>query len=246
MNVFIYGGCISRDMFEFDYDKQHNVVKYYARSLISSAFNKIKVDDIWSHNILSNFQRKMVEGDLKKTLSNEIINSEFDVLIIDFVSEQYPLFIFNDGSRCTLSSELLHAGFPQNDTSIGKKISPFSDEAFSLWEDGWQSFINLMTTLQKKHSVIINEIYWANIIDDGCEFEQKKYISMANSYFRRVYLRVLEDIPKEQFLSIPEKYVISSANHRWGKSPLHFINSYYQYKLNVVNSMKTVEGLTDC
>ncbi|MGU5579556.1 DUF6270 domain-containing protein [Aeromonas hydrophila] len=245
MKIFIYGGCVSRDIFNFDNSKEHVIDKYFARSVISSAFESVEVEDHWSEKIVSNFQKRIVSSDLKKTLSKEIENSHFDIFLIDFMSERHPLFIFKNGARCTLSTEIMSAGFPHNDTTIGRKVLPFSDEMFLLWESGWQKFINLMAALDKKHLILVNEIYWCNKVDDNSSFNDKfseEFILEANSYLSRIYNRVLEDIPKVQFLSIDEKYSIAASNHRWGKSPFHFIDAYYKIKLDKISSYSTAKN----
>lgn len=230
MKVFIYGECVSRDIFNFDAVNMHKVDRYFARSAISSAFDSLEVNDEWSDKIASNFQKRMVSCDLKKSLAKEIKEADFDIFLIDFTSERHSLFIFNNGSSCTLSTEIISAGFPQNDTKIGRKILPFSEERFLLWEVGWHKFVQLMKEHNFKDKVVINAVTWAKRTSDHSAFDgvhTEQYLEHVNNYFNRIYERVAIDIPKGQFITAPEEFHIASVEHRWGKSPLHYIDDYY-------------------
>ena len=56
--VFIYGSCASRDAFELDIDGQFEVIDYYARSSIASAFSDKPGQDFYSDKLKSRFQQR--------------------------------------------------------------------------------------------------------------------------------------------------------------------------------------------
>lgn len=240
MKVFIYGDCVSRDIFNFDNEKKYNVVKYYSGSIISSSFGSATVDDVWSEHASSTFQKRVISNDLNKSLMSEIKKSNFDIFLMDFTSERYSLFIFNNGARCTLSAEILGREFPHNDISVGRKITPFSNEMFLLWEVAWQRFINVMAALNKKDLIVINEVYFADQVEDGSSFNGQfndSTIMEANNYLAKIYSRVLEDIPKSRFISTPSQGNFAAANHPWGRRPFYFIDEHYQFKLKSIFSI---------
>ncbi|MGF1721658.1 DUF6270 domain-containing protein [Vibrio kyushuensis] len=275
MKVFIYGGCVSRDIFNYMDESKYEISGYYARSSYASSFCTEKVIDKWSENISSNFQRRMVESDLGKLLEFNIVNSEFDIILLDFNMERHPLFMFDDGSRCTLSTELRSGGFNHKDNN-GRIIQPFTDEMYELWEEGWVKFIDLVDSIGVRNKIVVNKLQWTYEIDDnlsnlndlshdetksakgfisevcssvsgfissksnekvtnfdalgGREFSDKftfEYIRETNLYLNKIYKRISYDLKEEQFLSVSDNNNIASRLHRWGLSPFHYVDRYY-------------------
>ncbi|EQB2602511.1 DUF6270 domain-containing protein [Aeromonas salmonicida] len=231
MNIFIYGGCVSRDTFNYLEANEYRIVHYYARSHLQSALHELSVIDNWSQNLASNFQKRMVAADLSKSITNDLSNSNYDLIFLDFNTERHSMFIFEDGSRCTMSSELSSAGFKAREEK-GRIIKPFSDEMFSLWELAWKKLISLMEKINAKDKIIINAVSWTKRTSDNLSFDgiyTETYLDSANRYLQKIYKRIAIDIPGEQFVTVPGELNIASAEHRWGKSPFHYIDDYYIY-----------------
>ncbi|MFQ2059618.1 DUF6270 domain-containing protein [Aeromonas veronii] len=250
MKVFIYGGCVSRDTFNYLEKHEYEIAHYYARSHLQSAFHEISAVDNWSQNISSNFQKRMVAADFSKCITYDLINSDYDLILLDFNTERHSMFIFDNDSRCTISSELSAAGFKASEEK-GRIIKPFSDEMFSLWEQAWCKFISLMESLNAKDKIIINAVIWTKKTSDDLFFDgiyTEKYLDNANDYLQRIYQRIAIDIPNEQFITAPEELNIASVEHRWGKSPFHYIDGYYinlAYQIKKRFSFLRIKGLVD-
>ncbi|BAJ00593.1 DUF6270 domain-containing protein [Shewanella violacea] len=229
MKIFIYGECVSRDIFDFIDAENYDLVGYYARSSYASSFSQTPVKDIWSDNIKSNFQRRMVRTDLDKCLIDFIDAEEFDILLLDFYMERHSLFIFDDGSRCTISSELISSGFDTRKLS-GRVIKPFSDEMYDLWEAGWEKFLKVVDSLDVRNKVVINKLFWAHVIENGNDFGDlfhSNSIDIVNKYLQRIYNRVSVDFKAKQFIGFDESLNIASSSHKWGLSPMHYIDEAY-------------------
>ena len=229
MDIFVYGGCVSRDTLNY-LDKSDYVLNaYYARSSYASAFSNIKVEDHWSGNLNSNFQKRMVRADLEKELSDSLKLAKFDILLLDFNSERMPLFAFDNGAFCTYSSEIASAQFNPSKLS-GRLIQPFTKEMFDLWEKGWNKFIELIDVFHGREKIVVNKSLWSHYVDDGSSFNKfftEDYINDANDYFIRIYDRVSMDLELNQFISVSDHNLVSSNNHQWGKSPFHYIDDAY-------------------
>ncbi|MFM5208327.1 DUF6270 domain-containing protein [Aeromonas hydrophila] len=250
MNIFIYGGCVSRDTFNYLEANEYSIVHYYARSHLQSALHELSAIDNWSQNLASNFQKRMVAADFSKSIIHDLANSNYDLILLDFNTERHSMFIFEDGSRCTISSELSSAGFKAREEK-GRIIKPFSDEMYSLWELAWKKFISLMEKLNAKDKVIINAVTWTKITSDNLFFDgiyTEAYLDSANRYLQKIYQRISIDIPSEQFIAVPEELNIASVDHRWGKSPFHYIDDYYIHLASEIKkrfSLLKIKGLID-
>lgn len=229
--IFIFGSCVSRDIFNLPAAHSCQVIQYLARSSIASAFQLQPIDDKYSRNLASPFQRKLVGYDLEKSATSMLNANEFDVLLIDFIDERFDLFSFANGSLCTLSSELLNSGF-QPPTEEGRIIKSGSDEFYELWEAGWRSFVEAIKRKNLMQRIRLNKVFWGKKIEDGSSFPNCAAIDAANAFLARLYKRAEMDLHPEQVMQFRDELMVGAKNHRWGISPFHYVDAYYQEALN--------------
>lgn len=236
VKVLILGSCVSRDVFRLMESDKCKLESYYGRSSFASAFCSEKVKDIWSRNISSSFQARMVSADLNKKWPDVLRNTEFDVLLVDFIDERFHLGFFSNGAVCTLSNELRGSGFDRK-VARARGIQTGSDEHYELWEKGWTSFIELISSLGKKQRVLLNVVKWAEAASDGnvpaWGFTSEQIFS-ANLYLEKLYSRAAADLEPSQVMRVDSQYFVSSLDHKWGAAPFHYIDAYY---LNALDSI---------
>lgn len=249
-NILIYGSCVTRDIFRFlEADAAINIVAYFARSSLGSfSENPCPHHDVFSKNLKSPFQRRLIEADFTKKLALELSTNqiEFDELIVDFIDERFSIFEFPDSSICTVSVELLEAGFSPNGTD-GKIIPSRSEEFYERWERGWSYLVEVLKQHGQLSKLRINKAYWACCAEDGSDFLPYYPFSMikeANAFLDRLYMRAKEDLTEEQFYSSDEENFIGNPHHLWGKSPFHYIDQYYTDMLNQILPSKRTAELT--
>src|SRR5262245_36139340 len=132
--ILIYGSCVSRDILNYQRDKKQLVlVDYYARSSIASLGAQPIEMPSAVQKITSNFQRRMVERDIRKDFLNNLADLRFDLLLIDLIDERFNLYVKQQGRVCTLSNELLSSGFPV-DSDGGYRCYFGSEEFWHLWK----------------------------------------------------------------------------------------------------------------
>ena len=229
MKVLVFGSCVSRDIFEAP-NCCFLVGQYLARSSFASAFSGKKALDNFSINLESGFQRRMVSCDFSKSAWFFLEGDSFDGVLVDFIDERFDLFQFDDGAICTLSSELLGSGFEPAKLK-GRIIKSGSDEFLSLWNKGWDRFVDLMSRVGLLDRVYINRVFWAGVTEDGEDFSDTytdARIQQSNIFLSKLYSRVSQDIPLRNFLVFPQELLIGGKQHRWGKSPFHYIDKYYE------------------
>lgn len=238
VRILICGSCVSRDILNGEVNGVE-LSKYFARSSFASAFSKLPCQDSYSSNLESDFQRRTVAADFSKELPRYLKDGYFDLILVDFIDERFDLFIYNDGGICTVSNELISAGFNPKSEG-GQVIKSGSDEFFHLWEYGWKRFINIADDLRFRHKIRINKVFWASMTTTGKGFKtySNEYIQASNDNLSRLYNRVANDIWPWQFITANPKHLIADEDHRWGISPFHYIQVYYNNTLSeLINSI---------
>jgi len=227
IKTFIFGSCVSRDILNYQND-EIELVDYFARSSFASMFEFVPVKDIYTKNLKSNFQRRTVAADLSKKFSDHINGSLFDLLLLDFIDERFNLFVFENNAMCTLSNELISAGFDPK-RELGRIVKSGTDEFFDLWEKGWVQFLSIVDALGCRQKIRINRVFWATMTVEGEDFPtyNKNYILDSNRFLARLYTRVGQDLEPCQFLENNPGFFLGAKNHRWGLSPFHYIDAYY-------------------
>lgn len=234
LRVLIFGSCVSRDILNYQ-NGEIELVDYFARSSFASMFEFVPVKDIYTKNLKSNFQRRTVAADLGKNFSDHINGSSFDLLLLDFIDERFNLFVLENNTICTLSNELLSAGFDPKKES-GRIVSSGTDEFFDLWETGWMQFLSIADALQCRQKIRINRVFWAKSTSTGGDFPtcSRHYILVANQFLQRLYARVEKDLQPWQFIEASPSHCIAAENHRWGLSPFHYVDAYYTEALRKI------------
>lgn len=229
--VFIYGSCVSRDIFELDSIKHRVEICYYqARSSMASAFSSEVIQDQYTSDLTSNFQRRMVSVDLDKTLPDLIQKTSFDSFLIDLIDERYDLYLTKDNQLITLSSELLSV-FEESNRPEGRVIESRSEEFFFLWEKGWKSLISAAKKDGWIDKILVNKVYWAGVDDAGAltvKSSHQGWLDSNNAQLGRMYQRMADDLKDFQFIAYPEGIFVADINHKWGCQPFHYVESVYQ------------------
>lgn len=231
--IVVIGSCVSRDALNYAQKNGYTLVEYFARSSLGSALSEQMIDNICLDAIASSFQRRVVGFDLFKTAVDTIAQAEFDILLMDFIDERFNLFRMPNGAIGTLSNELLSSGFNLDEVK-GERISSGSGEFFTLWEDGWGRLVDVLKRTDSLHKVRINSVYWADQTRSGQNFlpsYSDNGIRRANVFLDKIYARVREDIPENQFIIYPPHYLIGADEHQWGISPFHYIDELYNHTL---------------
>lgn len=235
IRILILGSCVSRDALNFDSDNQFEIVDYYARSSFASAFSETPMDDIYTHNLESRFQANVVKADLEKTLAGQLSSLDFDLLLIDLIDERFKLALNEAGAICTVSNELVAAGFDVQQAP--QIIEPNSPEFYSAWVKGWERFITLMRAMGCNSKIIINKTFWAESTAAGGDFSEHfkpVHIERANRGLQKLYDRIALDLSANQFIEHSRTEILGADEHRWGLSPFHYVDQYYVTMLSKI------------
>lgn len=159
MRFFLYGGCVTRDIFRIA-PENDRVDNYFARtSIISQMSSKplyVKENDI---SLKSKFQKRMIINDLNKTFVKTINKSDSDFIIIDFLVERLNLFK-KDDAYFTRSSELAKSGLEKSKNyDLGKIIYRNNENLLDIWEKSCIKFINELTNVFPSNKIILHKVF---------------------------------------------------------------------------------------
>lgn len=130
IKINIYGSCVSRDIFEWDKEKQFCIPVYVARTSILSNLNT----NIWNMNstdinLDSPFQREAVMTDLNKTVYDKFKSNMSDYLLIDFIDERFRIAKV-DNLYATYSVEMMNSHFLDDKDYVLLDKEPFGGALF--------------------------------------------------------------------------------------------------------------------
>lgn len=222
MNIVIFGSCVSRDVFRVA--NQESNLDYYARSsLISIVSNPLSIalDDI---KLESEFQKKMVFMDFQKTFLMDIKVKKDSFIVLDFIDERFDLMKVN-GSYVTRSNEFVNGNLERLYTF--ERIPRFQNKTHKIWEESCQLFMDVLLSSVPAENIIIHEAYWSeDYIENGhvIAFPNKGNIEANNEALRRYYNFVITEFPQ---ISIVSSERMGSSEHKWGLSPVHYTDDYY-------------------
>lgn len=228
MKVFIWGSCVSRDCFNYPSSSSFEIVKYHARCSCASAMSKpIHLTDLNLDKIKSKFKRQVIIDDLKKQLLLDLKRTEFDILLIDFIDERFPLKIDKRGIF-TVSAELQETEYVALNENI---VSVGEEKRFSLWHDAWNKFIDFCNRHGIRDKIVLNCVFWTDHMENGepIPIFTRNYIIRHNAFLERIYDVVKKDIPSTRQICYSEDLLIANSKHRWGISPFHYIENLYHY-----------------
>ncbi|MGO2481118.1 DUF6270 domain-containing protein [Glutamicibacter ardleyensis] len=227
--LFIYGGCVSRDSFEL-IKNENKIVQYVARqSLISAAS---KPEKRFPLNALSdNFNSRMVKGDIQSSLLRSITrySEEVDHLLFDILSERLGVYRFSGGTYITNSAELQKSGLLQNSAIAKTLIRMGTDRHFELWKKSVESFHRTLSESKLINKTSLIKVNWTD------ETIQKTPVPLFRNWSasdaNKLYARYYSHLENNGFNIIepPAEVSLSDLDHKWGASPYHFQDEYYEY-----------------
>lgn len=240
MKIKVYGGCVSRDILNFDDTDTMQLASYHARSSLATLGSKNVAKKIpkkyydYLSNIESKFQRRMVESDFNNEVIKSVGVNDYDVLLIDFLVDRLHLAEI-DGKLVTRSVEFLRSGIKPD-----RVVNTFSDQYLKLWKEGVDNLFNTVNNTVGLETISINKVYWTNVAtnpQDSMILNEKWDIEKNNAKLDAMYEYVENFLPSSSIIEIDRDLLVADSNHKWGVSPFHFTDAYYnQMVLELKNS----------
>ncbi|MFC6052336.1 hypothetical protein A6M14_08275 [Acinetobacter sp. Ac_877] len=225
VNILIIGSCVTRDAFTPIFMKDDfKVTNYFARTslarlnfpVLDISTDQIKLESKFQKNVL----KHAISGDLLTILKQ----SEFDYIVLDVVDDRFGLIKLDDNDIfVTFSDELKRAKFIKSE--IKSKILPNTEEYLTAWECGLKKVIELVGS----DRLIMNNVQWASFTNEGNPLSTPERIAFCTEVVNGLYKVASKYIPAQNFINYDAKLFVGKQNHKWGKSPFHYVDQVYLY-----------------
>jgi Family of unknown function (DUF6270) len=227
--ISIFGSCITRDVFRL-FPGDAEIVSYHSRSsLVSVMSPPLEVDDgriRWP----SNFARKVVLADLRKSFFDDLEAASPDLLIIDLMSERFDL-LRAPGTYVTRSWELVSSGF---DVRCGYRLQRVARETGAMhqeWLGRSRQFTDLLGHRFPELPIVLHKAYWTSRYRDGTAVRRfphrwRTWISRRNAMLDACHDQVARALPGLAVVEARQEY-LADPGHRWGLGSSHYEDAYY-------------------
>lgn len=239
--IFIFGSCVTRDVFRVANDGGFLIADYIARQSIISSISEgrgLQDEDI---GLASAFQRRLVLCDFNKTLQSLLEERQDDSwLMLDFIDERFPV-IKKDGSFFTKSDEF-------NTSELKNRMEPFEvvplEERRELFREALPRFFKYISRYLDAGRCILHKTGWADrwLGKDGLlhEFASTR-ITTGNedlNYYQETFVEYFHE--KLKIIEAPDR--LGYEGHQWGNGPFHFTDEYYFSVFNQLNKIVNPES----
>ncbi|WP_159063896.1 DUF6270 domain-containing protein [Alcaligenes faecalis] len=218
MKILIIGSCVSRDIINLPDAKNCEISLYIARSSLASMFSPVPFKDEYSEKIKSPFQRRLVEWDIKKKSVDRLRAASADVVMVDSIDERFNIASFQNGGRCTLSSELMSTKMEIPPSA--KMIRAGTPLFMEWWTAGWLQLIEILEEKKLKEKILINKVFCQKKTEKGIEFDGNR-VDRINDLLSKIYETQSKSLPSNQFIEY-NNALTCPDDHQWGPSPFHF------------------------
>lgn len=238
----VLGSCVSRDVFNYPEEGTYELANYYARTSLISLMSPAPVaSEVSLDRITSPFQRRMVQYELLRDFRRCVGTLDFDYLLLDLIDERHDVLEIEPGVYVTLSQEFDQTGFLRENPLLNERVITSGSTKFRvLWYQALLDFLTLAERLGFKSRILLNRVYWAKTLDSGMPIPgtSELYTDSNNSVLEWMYALMEAKLDFDQVLRVPENLLVSSVGHRWGSSPFHYADQYYEYIMHLLERHK--------
>lgn len=223
--IFIVGSCVTRDAFDTRFTKDtYTISRYLARtSLARLNYKPLNISE-GEVDLKSNFQRRVVTKALNGLILDDIKSIDFDYLVLDLVDDRFGLVKVNGEDAFSIfSDELKSSKFISVKEKV--KIAPNSQEYRKAWEAGLVDLLKVVSC----EKIVVNNVQWSTQTDAGTELSNPDRIAFCTDVVNGLYAIAEKYIPKENFINYPGDIFVGAENHKWGRSPFHYVDNVYRY-----------------
>lgn len=254
MNKFtVYGGCISRDVFNY-LDKEKYIPSLtIGQNPISTMFDLPFNIELEDYVCGRNFDKRMLFYDANKLAVEKITKEDSKYFIFDIICERITVMEFalgNSIGKVEKSYTFIDNWYEFLKTPKYEGIKKIRDintlDLDDLYEHNIDKFCKIISKKFKSNHIIFLEL---NLVDEYIDKDGKlksfnkddgynivssfNMPEYGNAVLKRVQKRIKKQLPNIHYIPMPDS-VLASSNHHFGLHPLHFTDDYYQYAATAV------------
>lgn len=241
--IAIVGSCITRDLWPLRELAPPDLL-YISRSSLVSLMAR-PVDDYASREAppegLTRYQHMAVEADLMKTALGRLVAHQPSHIIFDFIDERFDLLTLPNGAVVTHSWELDNGGYLETPGLAGARPLPrLSLACERRWREACVQLRVLLQASTLRHAqLILHSAKWAThqAGPDGplplagepqILPGQHADIGAHNDLLARYEDWFARQLPEAAVVRASDDHRLADPQHRWGLSPFHYVDSYYE------------------
>ncbi len=238
--ICILGSCVTRDIFEIAKPNRFEIESYFARSSLQSIFSKPRELNENKLNLKSKFQKEKVLEDFSSSFVEVDFNG-VNYIIIDLIDERFQVVTFANGSKVTMSNELIASGY----LSTFKEGSDYIIQRNNIesWKVYCEKFAEYTKIKDIQNKIVLHEAYWKEsyISKEGeiVAFSEMEIegIRKQNLFLSQLYSVFKALLPKAQVICIESEFS-ADEKHNWGLAPYHYEKNYYFEALKKLNELE--------
>lgn len=225
-NVFILGGCVSRDTRPFLGD-DWVMVQYVARQgLISAAAGAASVTG--ESRLTSAFQNRCLERDINGVAFDLLreASQETDLVVIDLMVERLGVYRTPEGGYLTHTWELEESRLLEQQPQPLQHIAFGDPEHHELWRTAAARLVETLKELGLAALVLAPR--WASKAEDG---RAVSYRGRASATWNALYEPYVDELVALGLTVVrpPAEVTVASSEHQWGLAPYHYVDGMYEY-----------------
>lgn len=262
----VYGGCISRDVFNYLDPKEYIPKLTIGQNPISSMFEQPFEIELSDYKIGKNFEKRMLYFDSNKLAIEKILEASTEYFVFDVICERITLMEFEkEGKRGIVekSWDFVNNWYELLKMEKYKGLKKIRDiEVLDLFGKGYEEkiekFCKIIAEKYSEKNIIFLELQLAEQYVDkqrdlyrfnsggGYNLISKFNLPWyANEVITKVQKLVKKYLPNIHYIPMPCN-VVADTEHHFGLHPLHYIESYYLYAAKaieiVINEKEEVSG----
>lgn len=237
-NVFIYGGCTSRDAVDHYPAYSLELHSYIARQSLISAFAPVN-RKYWNlDNINSSFQKRMIHGDIGGNLPRHIQANahEIDLIVWDLMIERVGVRPVRDTTGyVTNNPQTRRHATPGR---LGNVIRFGTEEHLELWNAALEQLVAVLRNTGLDDKIVVNATPWAILDKHGDKtyypdagVEPEWFNETVRAYWARIEYH---SIPVAR---VSEQDAIADPDHKWGPAYFHYVPATYTAQLEAINQL---------
>lgn len=229
MRTFIYGSCVSRDLYALLDQDRYKLLHYTARQSLVSAYSVPRIDDIDSAALtsLSPFNSRTVTDDWRSSLLPDLAEhaGNIDLLLWDLADERLG---FLQSPTGTMTRSVLSQADRSLEYPNAVHVDFGTDEHFAAWRKAAAQFHQDLQGMGILNKTLVLAIPWASHRIDG-HLTPTSFGLDADTANQR-YERYYDELRDLGFaiLSVPRATVRSDPKHKWGDAPFHYTEAVYK------------------
>lgn len=239
-DVFIFGSCVSRDIYSRLAKFGFGMIDYVARQSLVSADAPADSRLIDSDLFDSKFQLSSIRSDFDSDLWGRAESvRDADLVLMDLVDERNGCLELSSGGIVTNNWELACTG--QKDKLDGFSHLPLGSERhLRLWRRSFDCFLDLLERHGKRDRLLVLRPQFVELSGGDGSFGADAVRALTNSYRPYVDYIVSRGIA---LLEVDDSELAAGEEHRWGPAPFHFADSTEIAFMNRVVSWCAYKGI---